>query len=96
MIDAGNTAWLITATALVLFMTLPGLALFYRGLVRAENLLSVLMQCFAGIAATLLWLLVVSFIIAKVVQAVAGLRVSAETEQQGLDVSLHGERAYNM
>ncbi len=49
MIDAGNTAWLITATALVLFMTLPGLALFYGGLVRAENLLSVLMQCF-GIA----------------------------------------------
>jgi Amt family ammonium transporter len=45
MIDAGNTAWLITATALVLFMTLPGLALFYGGLVRAENLLSVLMQC---------------------------------------------------
>ena len=40
MIDAGNTAWLITATALVLFMTLPGLALFYGGLVRAENLLS--------------------------------------------------------
>jgi len=47
MIDAGNTAWLITATALVLFMTLPGLALFYGGLVRAENLLSVLMECFA-------------------------------------------------
>jgi len=47
MIDAANTAWLITATALVLFMTLPGLALFYGGLVRAENLLSVLMQCFA-------------------------------------------------
>jgi Amt family ammonium transporter len=47
MIDAGNTAWLITATALVLFMTLPGLALFYGGLVRAESLLSVLMQCFA-------------------------------------------------
>ncbi|MCJ7599792.1 MAG: ammonium transporter, partial [Methyloceanibacter sp.] len=47
MIDTGNTAWLLTATALVLFMTLPGLALFYGGLVRAENLLSVLMQCFA-------------------------------------------------
>ena len=47
MIDAGNTAWILTATALVLFMTLPGLALFYGGLVRAENLLSVLMQCFA-------------------------------------------------
>jgi ammonium transporter, Amt family len=57
MIDAGNTAWLITATTLVLFMTLPGLALFYGGLVRAENLLSVLMQCL-GIAclSSILWL----------------------------------------
>ena len=58
MIDAGNTAWLITATALVLFMTLPGLALFYGGLVRAENLLSVLMQCFSIAAlVSVLWLL---------------------------------------
>jgi ammonium transporter, Amt family len=57
MIDAGNTAWLITATALVLFMTLPGLALFYGGLVRAENLLSVLMQCFViACLASVLWL----------------------------------------
>ena len=46
-ISAGNTAWIITATALVLFMTMPGLALFYGGLVRAKNVLSVLMQCFA-------------------------------------------------
>jgi len=58
MIDAGNTAWLITATALVLFMTLPGLALFYGGLVRAENLLSVLMQCFSIAAlVSVLWLI---------------------------------------
>jgi Amt family ammonium transporter len=57
MIDAGDTAWLITATALVLFMTLPGLALFYGGLVRAENVLSVLMQCFTiASLVTLLWL----------------------------------------
>ena len=57
MIDAGNTAWLITATALVLFMTLPGLALFYGGLVRAENLLSVLMQCLAiACLASVVWL----------------------------------------
>ncbi|HZP08140.1 ammonium transporter [Methyloceanibacter sp.] len=57
MIDTGNTAWLITATALVLFMTLPGLALFYGGLVRAENLLSVLMQCFAiACLVSVLWL----------------------------------------
>jgi ammonium transporter, Amt family len=44
--DSGDTAWVITASALVLFMTLPGLALFYGGLVRARNLLSVLMHCF--------------------------------------------------
>ncbi|MET0668118.1 MAG: ammonium transporter [Methyloceanibacter sp.] len=57
MIDAGNTAWLITATALVLFMTLPGLALFYGGLVRAENLLSVLMHSFIiACLASVLWL----------------------------------------
>jgi len=46
-LDPANTAWMITATVLVLFMTLPGLALFYGGLVRAKNVLSVLMQCFA-------------------------------------------------
>jgi hypothetical protein len=45
--DSGDTAWIMTATALVLFMTLPGLALFYGGLVRSKNVLSVLMQCFA-------------------------------------------------
>lgn len=47
--DAANTSWILTSTALVLFMTLPGLALFYGGLVRSKNVLSVLMQCF-GIA----------------------------------------------
>jgi len=46
-IDSGDTAWILTSTALVLFMTLPGLALFYGGLVRTKNVLSVLMQCFA-------------------------------------------------
>jgi len=46
-VDSGATAWLLTATALVLLMTLPGLALFYGGLVRSRNVLSVLMQCFA-------------------------------------------------
>ena len=45
--DTGSTAWLLMATALVLMMTLPGLALFYGGLVRSRNVLSVLMQCFA-------------------------------------------------
>ena len=57
-IDKGDTAWLLTSTALVLFMTLPGLALFYGGLVRAKNVLSVLMQCFAiTCVVTILWAL---------------------------------------
>ena len=46
-IDSGDTAWMLTATALVLFMVIPGLALFYAGMVRSKNILSVLMQCFA-------------------------------------------------
>jgi Amt family ammonium transporter len=46
-LDSGSTAWMLTSTALVLLMTLPGLALFYGGLVRTRNVLSVLMQCFA-------------------------------------------------
>ena len=55
--SGANTAWILTSTALVLFMTLPGLALFYGGLVRSKNVLSVLMQCFsiAG-AVSILWL----------------------------------------
>lgn len=46
-IDTGDTAWMLTSTALVLFMTLPGLALFYAGLVGSRNVLSVIMQCFS-------------------------------------------------
>ncbi len=58
-IDSGNTAWMITATVLVLMMTLPGLALFYGGLVRAKNVLSVLMHCYAIAAlASILWVAV--------------------------------------
>ena len=54
--DSGDSAWLLTSTALVLFMTLPGLALFYGGLVRTKNVLSVLMQCFAlTCLVSLLW-----------------------------------------
>ena len=57
--DAGDTAWVLTASALVLMMTLPGLALFYGGLVRAKNVLNVFMQCFitAGVVGVL-WILV--------------------------------------
>ena len=55
-LNTGDTAWMITATVLVLFMTLPGLALFYGGLVRAQNVLSVLMHCFAvTCVASVLW-----------------------------------------
>ncbi len=58
-LDTGDTAWVMTSTALVLFMTLPGLSLFYAGLVRSRNVLSVLMQCFTiACLVTLLWLLV--------------------------------------
>ena len=57
-ISGANTAWILTSTALVLFMTLPGLSLFYAGLVRSKNVLSVLMQCFSiAVVVSLLWLI---------------------------------------
>ncbi len=57
-LNSGDTAWMLTSTALVLFMTIPGLALFYGGLVRTKNILSVLMQCFALTAIlTLVWVI---------------------------------------
>lgn len=56
-INQANTAWVLTSTALVLFMTIPGLSLFYAGLVRSKNVLSVLMQCFAiTCLVSILWL----------------------------------------
>lgn len=58
ILNSGNTAWILTSTALVLFMTIPGLSLFYGGLVRVKNVLSVLMQCFAiTCMVSVLWLL---------------------------------------
>jgi len=58
-LNGANTAWILTSTALVLMMTLPGLSLFYAGLVRVKNVLSVLMQCFAiACVASLLWMIV--------------------------------------
>ena len=55
-LDSGDTAWMLTSTALVLFMTLPGLALFYAGLVRNRNVLSVVMQCFTiACMVTVIW-----------------------------------------
>jgi len=58
-LNGANTAWVLTATGLVLLMTLPGLALFYGGLVRRKNILSILMQCFAiaGVS-SILWFIV--------------------------------------
>jgi Amt family ammonium transporter len=63
-LNQANTAWILTSTVLVLFMTLPGLSLFYAGLVRSKNVLSVLMQCFAiTCIVSILWLVgVYSFI----------------------------------
>ena len=56
VLNSGDTSWMLTSTALVLFMTIPGLALFYGGMVRSKNILSVMMQCFAitGLI-TILW-----------------------------------------
>ncbi len=57
-LDGANTSWILTATVLVLFMTIPGLSLFYAGLVRVKNVLSILMQCFAiTCAASLIWMI---------------------------------------
>ena len=57
-LNEANTAWILTATALVLFMTVPGLSLFYGGLVRSKNVLSILMQCFAiTCGASVVWFL---------------------------------------
>jgi len=66
-LNYGNTAWILTSTGLVLFMTIPGLSLFYAGLVRSKNVLSVLMQCFAiTCLVSILWLAgVYSFIFAN-------------------------------
>jgi len=65
-LNQANTAWILTSTALVLFMTIPGLSLFYAGLVRSKNVLSVLMQCFAiTCMVSILWLAgVYSFVFA--------------------------------
>ncbi|MEI6543982.1 MAG: ammonium transporter [Methylococcales bacterium] len=66
-LNQANTSWILTSTALVLFMTIPGLSLFYAGLVRSKNVLSVLMQCFAiTCVVSILWLAgVYSFIFAN-------------------------------
>jgi Amt family ammonium transporter len=58
-LDTGDTAWMLTATALVLMMTIPGLALFYGGMVRKKNVLATVMQSFAVTCLiSILWLIV--------------------------------------
>ena len=58
-INTGDTAWMLTSTALVLMMTIPGLALFYGGMVRKKNVLTIVMQCFAiTCIVTMLWMVV--------------------------------------
>ena len=71
----GHTSWMMTSTALVLFMTLPGLALFYGGLVRRKNVLSVLAQCFgcAGLITVLWWAVGYSLVFAKGTSILGGL-----------------------
>ena len=75
-LDTGDTAWIMTSTALVLFMTLPGLALFYGGLVRSKNVLSVLMQCFViACVVTIVWVVYgYSLAFAEGNQWIGGLR----------------------
>ena len=57
ILDSGNTAWVIVSTLLVLLMTLPGIALFYGGLVRQKNVLSIIMQCMLTVGVvSILWI----------------------------------------
>src|SRR5579871_1285271 len=72
----GHNAWMMTSTALVLFMTLPGLALFYGGLVRRKNVLSVMAQCLgcAGVVTILWWLVGYSFVFASGTPFLGGLK----------------------
>lgn len=87
----GSTPWILTSTTLVLFMTLPGLALFYTGLVYSKNLISVLIQC----SAVAIWSGLISFIILITLKKFIGIRVSDDEDEAGLDRSSHSESAYN-
>jgi Amt family ammonium transporter len=66
------------------------------GLAEGQTMGGQLLIQLTGVVAVLIWSVVVSFVIVKVVQAILGLRVSAEIEEQGLDLNIHGERGYNM
>ena len=92
----GHNAWMMTSAALVLFMTLPGLALFYGGLVRRKNILSVMAQCLgcAGMVTFLWWLVGYSFVFGR---AARSERSSASTKfafLKGVDAAPNGDYAY--
>jgi Amt family ammonium transporter len=80
----GDTAWMLTSTAFVLLMSVPGLALFYGGLVRTK------------VCLVFAWTAVVAFIAFYIVKRLVGLRVPKEEEREGLDITSHGERAYDL
>ena len=85
-LDSGDTAWMLVATALVLFMTIPGLSLFYAGLVRSKNVLSVLMQCFAITAmASVLWAVIGYSLAFNAPEAQASEGINIYTFVGGLD-----------
>lgn len=84
------------ATGVLLTAVFVDAALGGVGLAEGRGMSEQAVIQLTGIAVTLLWSALVSFVIVKVVHAVTGLRVSTETEEQGLDLRLHGERAYNM
>src|SRR6184192_3249445 len=88
-----HNAWMMTCAALVLFMTLPGLALFYGGLVRAKNVLSILAQCLgiAGMVAILWWLIGYSLVFSRCCSFLGGLKFAllrGVTSQPNSDYSL--------
>src|SRR3989441_10061919 len=86
-------AWMMTCAALVLFMTLPGLALFYGGLVRAKNVLSVLAQCFgcAGVVAILWWAVGYSLTFSSGTPILGGLKFAL---LKGVTSAPNGDYAY--
>src|ERR1700749_3094392 len=92
----GHNAWMMTASALVLFMTLPGLALFYGGLVRRKNVLSVMAQCLgcAGLVTVLWWVIGYSLVFGKG-GALGGLLGSAQFAfLKGVDAAPNGDYSY--
>jgi len=84
------------ALGIMLTAVFPAAALGGVGLAEGQTMGSQAIVQLTGIVAVLIWSVVVSFLVIKVVQALIGLRVSAEVEEQGLDLNVHGERGYNM